>query len=166
MKQDTSRKYGPFAETTPNGQSGWIDEDRQPLMERVVSMLHKLNGYDLFTYSIWLGDDQNSIVATPKEYSHSFIQAAGSSEAITVEVRLVGEDEQMHLYVIGKKAASTKNTLTIPISQERSVEIYENEVFTVEEATEIFNYYSLHENVSSTYSLRELDLSKEQSIQR
>lgn len=163
---DNTPLYGPFAETTPTGQSGWIDEARQPIAERVRSMLESLDGKSRFTYSIWRGDDPRSIVATPRKYNHSFIQAAGSRQAMTVEIRITGEDEQMHLYVVGRAEQSSEATTPTPISAERAVRVHDNELFTARESAKLFVEFYEDETVPGSYTLRELDMSQDQSEPR
>lgn len=156
-KEDNTPTYGPFAETTPTGQSGWIDETRQPVIERVKTMLQSLDGSTRFTYSIWRGDDPHSIVATHRQYNDAFIQAAGSALAMTVEIRISGQDENMHLYVVGRASQDSQTSVTIPISAEHEVQVFEHEAFTAEEATSIFGEFYANETVSSENRLRELD---------
>ena len=148
--------YGPFAETTPTGQSGWIDETREPAIERVKTMLNSLDASTRFTYSIWRGDDPYSIVATHRQYNDAFIQAAGSAQAMTVEIRISGEDENMHLYVVGRAGQDSQKRRAIPMSTEHEVQVFEHEVFTAEEAVSIFWEFYGNETAPASYELREL----------
>ncbi len=158
--------YGPFAERTPREQEGWIDGFFRPVPEHLRLMLGHLDGREKFTYIIWRGDDPTSIVGFGDQNSASFIQAAGSSEGITVEVRLPGPDGESHLYTVGRPEPAGGTTTLIPISSTRAVRVFSNEVFTADEAAVIFYTYYLTDTVSQPYVLRELDLSHELSEER
>lgn len=45
--------YGPFAQTTPSGLTGWVDDRRRPIPDHFRLMLGHLNGTDKYTYSLW-----------------------------------------------------------------------------------------------------------------
>lgn len=152
--------YGPFAETTATGQSGWIDEQRQPLADRVYTMLDKLDGVRTFTYSIWRGNDPTSIIANRKTFDGPFIQAAGSSDAMTIEVRHLGDDNNMHLSVIGAKESPYEGSVSVSISQDHTRHVYENEVFTAEKAVKIFSDFASDKDLSIHYRLREINPAK------
>lgn len=161
--------YGPFAETTPRGQTGWIDERRRPISEHVRAVLGKLDGTSRFTYTVWRGSNPESIVVTHGDDAETFIQAAGSAEAMTVEVRLRGEDGDHHLYTIGRKqtaGAGTDETVLVPIGPDRSVRVLLREIFTADEAAEIFAAFTRTDTVPEVYARRELDLSVAQSEPR
>ncbi|MDH5135370.1 MULTISPECIES: hypothetical protein [unclassified Microbacterium] len=117
------------------------------------------------TYSIWRGADPSSIIGFQQPLTDSFIQAAGSADQMTVEVRLPAPDGEPHLYTVGRPEPADGTTL-IPISQTRAVRVFSNEVFTADEAAVIFYTYYLTDAVAQPYVLRELDLSQELSEQR
>jgi hypothetical protein len=158
--------YGPFAERTPSEQEGWFDDHRRPIPDHLRLMLGHLDGGEKFTYIIWRGDDPTSIVGFGDQNSKSFMQAAGSDEGITVEVRLPGPDGESHLYTVGRPEPADGTTTLIPISRTRAVRVFSNEVFTADEAAAIFYTYYLTDTVSQPYVLRELDLSHELSEER
>ncbi len=155
--------YGPYAERTPRGQEGWIDEAFRTAAEHLRLMLGSVDGEEKFTYIIWRGDDPTSIVGFANETSDSFMQAAGSADEMTVEVRLPGPDGESHLYTVGRSEPADGTTTLIPISADRAVRVFSNEVFTADEAALIFYTYYLTDTVAQPYVLRELDLSHELS---
>ncbi|KYJ99007.1 hypothetical protein M4D51_04145 [Microbacterium sp. p3-SID338] len=157
--------YGPFAERTPRGQEGWIEEVFRPVPHTLRLRLEALDGLETFTYIIWRGSDPTSIVGFESKPGGSFMQAAGSADQMTVEVRLAGPDGQTHLYTVGRPEPADETTL-IPISQTRAVRVFSNEVFTADEAAVIFYTYYLTDAVAQPYVLRELDLSQELSEER
>lgn len=158
--------YGPFAERTPRGQEGWIDEAFRTAAEHLRLMIGSVDGQEKFTYVIWKGDDPTSIVGFGDQASDSFMQAAGSADAMTLEVRLPGPDGESHLYTVGRPEPVDGTTTLIPISDDRAVRVFSNEVFTADEAAVIFYTYYLTDAVSQPYVLRELDLSHELSEER
>lgn len=155
--------YGPFAETDSDGQTGWVTDRRRPIPDHLRVRLRHLNAYNDYTYSIWRATNPESIVVRPKDVGDSFIQAAGSVDAMTVEVRLAGEDGEGHLYTVGRPEPADGSTTLLPISDTRAVRVHSNELFTADEAAVIFYIYYLTETVSQPYQLRELDLSQELS---
>lgn len=157
--------YGPFAERTPRGQEGWIEEVFRPVPDTLRLRLEALDGLETFTYIIWRGSDPTSIVGFGSKPGGSFMQAAGSADQMTVEVRLAGPDGQTHLYTVGRPEPADGTTL-IPISQTRAVRVFSNEVFTADEAAVIFYTYYLTDAVAQPYVLRELDLRQELSEER
>lgn len=158
--------YGPFAETTPRGQTGWIDERRRPVTEHVRAMLGKLDGAERFTYCIWRGTNPESLIVTRRDVGDSFIQAAGSADVMTVEVRLPGADGRGQLYTVGLLQPASDESVLVPIGSERAVRVSLNEVFTAGEAAEVFDLFARTGGVDGAYSLRELDLGTVQSERR
>ena len=145
---------------------GWITENRRPVPDHLRLMLGRLNGVSEFTYSIWRGADPSSIIGFQKPLTDSFIQAAGSADQMTMEIRLPGPDGATHLYTVGRPEPADETTTLIPISPTRAVRVFSNEVFTADEAAVIFYTYYLTDTVSQPYVLRELDLSRELSEER
>ncbi|PKI90579.1 hypothetical protein CW368_10385 [Actinomycetales bacterium SN12] len=126
-------------------------------------MLEHLDGHSNYTYLIWRGADPSSTVGYREPATDSFMQAAGSADAMTVEVRIPGPDGESRLYTVGRPELSEASTTLIPINDTRAARVHSNEVFTVDEAATIFYTYYLTDNVSQPYVLRELDLSQELS---
>ena len=155
--------YGPFAEFTPRGQIGWIHDQWRPVPEHLRMMLGHLDGVEKYSYSIWRGNDPDSIVGFDPADESGFAQAAGSAESMTVEARLLGADGDYHLYTVGRPEPADGTTTLIPINGTRAVRVFSNEIFTADEAALIFHTYYLTDTVSQPYVLRELDLSHELS---
>ncbi len=156
-------KYGPFAQSSPSGLMGWFDDHRRPIPDHLRLMIGHLDGREKYTYIIWRGADPGSIAGFRDGANDSFMQAAGSADAMTVEVRLPGPDGESHLYTVGRPEPAEATTTLIPISDDRAVRVFSNEIFTADEAAAIFYTYYLTDAVSQPYVLRELDLSNELS---
>ncbi|OSO98107.1 hypothetical protein D8M34_02960 [Microbacterium sp. HSID17254] len=153
-------------EETPSGQRGWITDSFRPIPAHLRLMLGHLDGERKLTYIIWPGSDPSSTVGFREPAGDTFMQAAGSADAMTVEVKLPGPDGESHLYTVGRAEPVDGTTTLIPISQTRAVRVFSNEVFTADEAAVIFYTYYLTDAVAQPYVLRELDLSQELSEER
>ncbi|WP_091227269.1 hypothetical protein [Microbacterium sp. 3J1] len=158
--------YGPFAETTPRGMTGWISDRRRPIPDHLRMMLGHLDGTERFTYIVWRAPNPESIIVTPQDGGEGFIQAAGSADRMTIEVRLPGPDGEGHLYTVGRNEPADGATTLVPINNSRAVPVFSNELFSADEAALIFYTYHLTEAVSQPYVLREMDLAKELSVPR
>ncbi|WP_312173154.1 hypothetical protein [Microbacterium sp.] len=154
-------KYGPFAQTSPSGLTGWFDDYRRPIPEHLRLMLGHLDGGGKYTYIIWRGADPESIAGFRDDANDSFMQAAGSADAMTVEVRLPGPDGESHLYTVGRPEPADGTTTLIPMSDDRAIRVFSNEIFTADEAAAVFYMFYLTDTVSQPYVLRELDLGQE-----
>ncbi|WP_311259712.1 hypothetical protein [Microbacterium sp. WCS2018Hpa-9] len=82
---------------------------------------------------------------------------------MTVEVRFPGPDGEGHLYTVGRPEPADGTTTLIPMSDDRAIRVFSNEIFTADEAAAIFYMFYRTEAVSQPYVLRELDLAQELS---
>ena len=127
--------------------------------------LRALNGMDFFARSIsklprpgWPEDfTQDELVAT------HFLQAGGSSDAMTVEVRKDAPDGVQRQYKLGHQQESTSEGVSpspptaVEIRIGDNVErVFPNELFSADEAAEIFYFYCRRDNVPSKYVLRKI----------
>ncbi|KJQ53333.1 hypothetical protein [Microbacterium sp. SA39] len=159
-------RYGPYAETTPRGQTGWLDGARRPVPEHLRLMLGHLDGDGKYTYSIWRATNPESIIVTRKDAGDTFLQAAGSASAMTIEIRKPGPDGKGRLYTVGRDVATDKAAILIPINDKRAVRVSANEVFSADEAAAIFTKYHETGTLAEPFVFRELDLSQDQSVAR
>lgn len=158
--------FGPYAETDPVGQTGWIDDRRRSIPDHLKMMLNHLDGEEMFTYVIWRAPNPEKHFVRRRDIGDTFIQAAGSASALTVEVKQLGEDGKAHLYTVGKPQPAGDSTVLVPISRERAVRVFDNELFTADEAAEIFDFFHGADKVPDSFTLRELDLSTDLSEKR
>lgn len=166
MENNSSVLYGPFAEITPNGQTGWLHYHHDSASDYFRHVLGLIDGDGRYTYCMWRGSNPESIVVRRDDIGETFLQAAGSADAMTIEVRLLDTNNNGKLYTIGRQESASDAKQLIPMSDERAIEVFSNEVFTSDEAATIFNHYYLTETIPETYTLRELDLSQELSEER
>ncbi len=124
--------YGPYAETKPSGQTGWVSGWRRPIPDHIRLMLGHSDGEESLTYTIWRAPNPESILVRRSDVGETIIQAAGSASGMTVEVRQFGDDGETHLYTVGKPQPAGEATVLVPISTERAVRVFENEIFTAD----------------------------------
>ncbi|MEV7608030.1 hypothetical protein AB0N61_00955 [Microbacterium sp. NPDC089320] len=155
--------YGPFVQAASDGRMGWLTDEFRPIPDQIRRTLDWLDARTDYTYSIWRGADPTAIDGYLKPANDSFIQAAGSADAMTVEVGFPGSDGEHHLYTVGRPEVVDGTTTLIPMSDDRAVRVFTNEIFTADEAAAIFHMFYLSEVVSAPYVLRELDLAQELS---
>lgn len=158
--------YGPFVQAANDGRIGWLADEHLSIPDRLRRTLEWLDARKDYTYQIWRGADPTDVDGFREPANDSFIQAAGSAEAMTVEVGFPGTDGEGHLYTVGKPGPGDGATTLIPMSDDRAIRVFSNEIFTAAEAAEIFYMFYLTEAVSQPYVLRELDLSYDLSEPR
>lgn len=145
-----------------NGYSrGPLIDSVRPYPEAIRFSLNRLNGTSFWAYSLWRapeGSDMLDDIPVSDEY----LQCAGSAEALTIEMRVLDDDGTPHQYTVGKAAADDSSggaSTTITWDDGRySTTVQSNEVFTADEAAEIFYEYFLTDRVPESCTLRELDL--------
>lgn len=151
------------AQASPLGLYGFVTDGYRPISEELRFVLGQLDGERKYSYVIWRAEHPEKRYVTPEDMTDFFMQAAGSADQMTVEVRLSGPDGESHLYTVGRPGPADGTTTLIPISDDRAVRVFSNEVFTADEAAVIFYTYYLTDAVSQPYVLRELDLAQELS---
>jgi hypothetical protein len=124
----------------------------------VLNILAGMDGEDHNLYSIWrLPPGVSDFTAK----GDTFIQAAGSAQAMAVEARIRTNDGATHLFALGRKEPVEAEPTTIRLDDEHSFDIPSNEVFTAEEAAVIFLTFYTTDSVSQPYQLREIHLAGE-----
>ena len=84
----------------------------------------------------------------------SFLQAGGSAEALTLEVRRREGDDFVQ-YIVGRPSSASAATPDIPITVgEYTYQVTADEVFTAESAAEVFVHYFEHDAVPEDFTLR------------
>lgn len=89
-----------------------------------------------------------------------YLQCAGTSDAMTIECHKVDDDGQDRHYIVGRGGDhSDPPTVTIPYFEgTASATVYPDEVFALDEATDIFFHYYETGEVPDRYRLRWYDL--------
>lgn len=129
----------------------------RPYPDQIRTSLNTLDGASGWAYSLWRVPKGKDINDAP--YSETFLQAAGSAEGMTIEMRTVETDGTPHHFVVGKPCTDPSAPLTRIISWAdgaHSTAVREGEVFTADEAAEIFYAYFLTDAVPISCTLREM----------
>lgn len=94
------------------------------------------------------------------EGSPIFLQCAGTSDAMTIEWHKLDDDGEDRHYIVGRGGDhSGPPTVEIPFfAGTRSATVYPDEVFALDEATDIFFHYYETGEVPDRYHLRWYDL--------
>lgn len=104
-------------------------------------------------------DGINAVRFMTVERPAAFLQCAGTGDALTIEWRRRDDDGQSRLYTLGHTQDHDPEFVTIEFFDgTRSTQVHPDEVFTVDEAVEIFTIYYETQAVPDRYSLREFDL--------
>lgn len=144
--------------TQRNGSSRMVlTDDIRPFPEQIRFSLERMNGTTFWAWSLWRAPEGANLLAS-LPFSDEYMQCAGSAQALTIEVRIVGSDGTARQYTVGKPNGTTDGALTKSISWDdgrHSTKVYPHEVFTAEEAADVFYAYYLSNAVDDPYVLRE-----------
>lgn len=146
-----------------NGSSrGPLVDSIRPYPDQIRFSLNRMNGSSFWAYSLWRApEDANLLADIP--LSDEYIQCAGSAEALTIEVRVIDAEGTGHQYVVGEPGGEASGAPTEVIrwgDGRYSTKVHPHEVFTADEAAEVFSAYFLTDKVSEPYALREIDLTR------
>lgn len=130
----------------------------RPVLKRLPTLLGE-PGFT--TLGLWMTPDVIDFRnLTAQDLPGTFLQAAGTAEAMTIEWRRADEDAVERLYTLGH-GGSREDAPTVEIGffgGTRNTRVYQDEVFAAEEAGDIFIHYYETQRVLATYTLRTLDL--------
>lgn len=142
-----------------NGYSrGPLIDTIRPYREAIQFALNRLNGQTNWAYSLWRAPEGSDLLEDIP-LSDEYIQSAGTATAMTVEIRVLDAEKTAHQYVVGKPGQEQTGEPTEVIRWEQnSTKIYPHEVFTADEAAEVFYAYYLTNRVPESYVLREIDV--------
>ena len=137
---------------------GELKDPLDPPEDIIRQRLALLDGVNRYSFSLWrlperVPFERVDLDRWPQEY----IQAAGSKERLTVEIRRIeGIGRQ---YVVGKcpPAGPMSHQVAIHWSGYETC-VQENEVFTAVEAAEVFVHYYATGRIPEVYALRNLVL--------
>ncbi len=132
----------------------------RPYPDQLRYGLNQMDGTSFWAFSLWRAPEGANLL-DKLPLSENYIQCAGSAEALTVELRVVDASGVAHQYVIGKPGDPQAGDPSEVIPWDdgrRSTRVYPNEVFTADEAADIFYAYFLTDTIPTTYHHRELHL--------
>lgn len=142
--------------------STYLRGTEQEMLDKVTTLLQQMDGVDTWCLSIWRVPKDRSDEDVPPT-RNSYIQCAGSAEALAVEVRVEGDDHDRQ-YAVGKPMTSPSDKEAVEISYtpvtawRRSIWVARHEVYTATEAADIFAAYLKTDKVPASALLRELHL--------
>ena len=131
----------------------------RPYPDQIRFALNTMNGTSAWGYSLWRAPEGADLL-DDIPFSEEYLQCAGSAEAMTVEVRTLDADGTAHQYAVGKPGGDSTAEPTEVIRWDEgrhSTTVHPNEVFTADEAADVFYAYFLTDSVTEPYVLRELE---------
>lgn len=144
-----------------NGSSrGPLVDSIRPYVDQIRFSLGRMNGSSFWAYSLWRAPDGADLLADIP-LSEDYLQSAGTADAMTVEVRVVDADGTAHQFTVGKSGGDPAAGRTEIIRWDdghHSTTVHPHEVFTADEAADIFHAYFVTDEIPAPYVLRELDL--------
>lgn len=132
----------------------------RPPREQFEFMLGQLRAVRASTFTLVpVPDGVHVLRFMAKGALTSFLQCAGIGDELTIEWRRYDDDGQSRLYTLGHTPHHDPELVTIEFFDgTRSTQVHPDEVFTTDEAVEIFATYYETQAVPDSYSLREFDL--------
>jgi hypothetical protein len=132
-----------------------IDEARD-LLRNTLARIDGKARYSLVLWAMPAGKRLNEL--NEHTDARQYIQCAGSATAMTVELR-TEEDGKGHQYVVGRLPGPRlkEPQVRIPWDKFEAV-VYEDEIFTAEEAFELFGSYLETGTIPAKFALRPLSL--------
>lgn len=144
-----------------DGNSMEFGSDYRPPREHLAHLLSLLQQGQRSTFIFGpMPDDVNFVAYVYEGGSPVYLQCAGTSDAMTIEWHKVDDDGQDRHYIVGRGGDhSDPPTVEIPYFEGKaSATVYPDEVFALDEATDIFFHYYETGAVPDRYRLRWYDL--------
>ncbi|MBF4596626.1 hypothetical protein ITJ50_14910 [Curtobacterium sp. VKM Ac-2889] len=146
--------------TKTNGSvSSVLNDTFRPLPEQVRRSLGLLDNDDHFAWLVFSApiDDQTwraGPQAVIDEYGDSYLQAGGTAEKMSVELRRREDDGEYRFSIVGRD-----HDLTEPLTETIDVQAaheprHPAELFTADQAAPVFMHYVEHQTVPDGYTLR------------
>ena len=127
----------------------------------LLKSLSALDGSTLYAFSIWkLPDGVRFHKVNLKKWPQEYVQAAGSREKMTVEIRRRGGDGYAQ-YTVGREGVAKRRISRKHVVirwDEFKVKVLPHEVFDAESAAEVFIAYYKTDTIPEGYTLRRLEL--------
>jgi hypothetical protein len=132
------------------------------LAEADQELLRKLQNMDgdlRWCVALWRLPEDTPTRGLNYDGAKEFIQSAGNRGRMTVELRRYEAGRQDYCqYLVGRPASPQVAPLLAKVGwQDKTVALFENEVFSAESAAEIYSYYLRHDEVPAYCTLRIVD---------
>ena len=146
---------------TMDGSSMEFGSGLRPARDDIAHLLSLLRAGKRSTFILGPIPDGVNFVAHIRQSKKSrYLQCAGTSDAMTIEWHNVDDDGQDRHYVVGHGGdRSGAPSVDIPFFDgTRSATVYPDEVFALDEATDIFFHYYETGEIPPGYEMRWYDL--------
>ncbi|MEO6955986.1 MAG: hypothetical protein ABI137_04515 [Antricoccus sp.] len=154
-----SERILPFAYTLSSGSRTTLDRDLAGASFVARRLVQLLGRPDRSTVSLWRIPEGLVLFDIDRNaWPNVFLQAAGTSEAMTIEWRRLDDDGVLRIYTLGRGGPQSGQLEVTVAFAGGSTDIYPAEVFTADEAGDILVHYLQTESVPEMYTLREFDL--------
>ena len=157
-----------------NGKNGHIEMFEVPQtpqefaddIARSITSSHYFNGKNVFSIVVWgLPEGVRHIDDVPRSSPAraTYIQCGGSTEAMTVEIRVTHEDDSYEQYAVAREPVTNPEAWTT-VSWDNggpepfTIQVHPEEVFTGEQAAPVFRAYIEDETLPSAELLRRIDV--------
>ncbi|WIE60924.1 hypothetical protein DEI97_014370 [Curtobacterium sp. MCLR17_032] len=138
--------------------SSILQDTFRPMPDQVRRRLGLLDNDEQFAWLIWWCPDDADWMFNPKpaeeQYSGSYLQAGGTAEKMSVELRRREDDGEYRFYIVGRD-----HDLSEPLTETIDVQAaheprHPAELFTADQAAPVFMHYVEHQTVPDGYTLR------------
>ena len=145
-------------EETNSSVSSILRDTYRPIADQVRRMLGLLDNDEQFAWQIWWCPDDADWMFNPKpveeQYSGSYLQAGGTAEKMSVELRRLEDDGEYRFFIVGRD-----HDLGEPLTETIDVQAaheprHPEELFTADQAAPVFMHYVEHQTVPDGYTLR------------
>ena len=138
--------------------SSILQDTFRPLPDQILRMLGLLDDDEDFAWRIWWCPDDVDWSFDPDQaeeaYGGSYLQAGGTAEKMSVELRRREDDGEYRFYIVGREhdlAEPLTETIDVQDAHEPR---HPAELFTADEAAPVFMHYVEHQTVPDGHTLR------------
>lgn len=140
----------------PQTPQSFADDTEQRLTEPDF-----LEGYKRYALVVWAlpeGVDHVDDVPNDSVALSNYMQCGGSTQAMTVEVRVTQQDGSYEHYVVARKPVADPDAWTTITYNNTPLQVHPEEVFTGEQAAPVFRAYIEDGVIPPRELLRTLDI--------
>ena len=140
----------------PQTPQSFADDTEQRLTEPDF-----LEGYKRYALVVWAlpeGVEHVDDVPCDSVALSNYMQCGGSTQAMTVEVRVTQEDGSYEHYVVARKPVADPDAWTTIMYNNTPLQVHPEEVFTGEQAAPVFRAYIEDGVIPPRELLRTLDI--------
>lgn len=146
---------------TNSHMSSVLKDTFRPMPDHVQHMLGLLDDDEHFAWRIWWCPDDADWMFSPEkveaEFDGSYLQAGGTAEKMSVELRRREAEGEYRFYVIGRPHDLADPLTEVIDVQDAHEPRHPAELFTADQAAPVFTHYVVHQTVPDGYTLRLID---------